>query len=63
MRKSEFSIEMSSKVINSIKKIAKAECLDVNISIKENALGDTVVVVYGSTEDIKNLRAIYNMVA
>lgn len=63
MKQSIFRTELSSKAITLIKKIIKAECMNVKIEIKDNAIGDTVITVKGSTAEIKVLRSIFEMVA
>ena len=62
MKTAIFRTELSSKALALVKSIIKTEDLDLNISIAENALGDTVIKVKGSTAEVATLRAIYGMV-
>lgn len=63
MKQSIFRTEVSSKAIKTIKAIIKSEDLNVEISIKDNALGDTMIEAKGSSNEIRILRSVYNMVA
>lgn len=58
-----FRTYANSRSIKMINDIVKAEDLNVKISIKENAIGDTMIIVNGDKEEVEILREVYNMVA
>lgn len=56
------NIYYSGRAIKLIKKIAKSEDLNLNIEIKENAIGDTVIEVSSTAEEMRVFKDVYKMV-
>lgn len=59
----EFRTYYNSKSIYLVSAIVTVEHLDVDIEVKTNALSDDIIHAFGSKEDIKTLKDIYEMVS
>lgn len=63
MKRKEFRTYYNSKAMELIEKIEKAEGLEtLDINLERTALGDTLIVVSGETEEVKDLEQIFEMV-
>lgn len=58
-----FKTYYNSKSARLVNDIIATEELEVNVEIAADALGDTVIIVSGSKEEVKILKAIYEMVS
>lgn len=59
----EYRVTLTSKSAKLIKDIVKTEELDVQVKYIDDAVGDTVISIYGSNEEVNTLKSIYEMVA
>ena len=57
-----FRTYLTSRAMRNVKNIIKTEDLNVSVNTKTNALGDDVIEVTGSKEEILVLREVFNMI-
>lgn len=55
-----FTTQLSSKSMQLVKSIIKSEGLALQTTIKNDAIGDTNIIVYGATEEIEKLEKLFN---
>lgn len=57
-----FRTYLTSRAMRDVKSIIKAQDLNVSVNTKTNAIGDDVIEVTGSKEEILVLREVFNMI-
>ena len=63
MRNKEWRVYKNSKSVKLVNAIIEAEELEVKVSYTVDMLGDSVIVIKGSTEEVNVLNEVYEMVA
>ena len=63
MKTKEFTTYYTAQKLDTIKAIKKTEDLDLTVTKEDTTLGDTVICVKGSKEDMDVFKDVYNMVA
>ena len=58
MRK--FTVYKNSESVKLVAAIIKTEDLDIQVSYTETTLGDSVIQLYGPTEDVNIFEEVYN---